>query len=240
MFADLPYARQGRSCTENPWDKSFPLTHLWEKTQDIFTIKWSAVFTATQPFASALVISNMRRFRYDWIWTKTHHSSPFTAKIQPLRAHEHCLVFGTTGATYNPQMRKGTSYSHTFSGNNVSMNLRGRRSSKKYLKKGTIQYGDQRYPLSFFSMPSVGRVGRLHPAQKPLPLCTYMVQTYTNPNDTVLDPVGGSATTAISALSCGRNVVVIEQDRDIFSAATDRVQRFVRETGIDADIDVRG
>jgi site-specific DNA-methyltransferase (adenine-specific) len=214
VLADLPYGT-----SKNKWDTPIDLDVMWAELRRITKPTAAIVLTATQPFTSALVMSNQRDFRYDMVWSKSIGSGQFNVNCQPLRTHESVLVFyRATPVTYNPQMREGTPYTAS-------------RSSSKYNGRG---YGDQvdhqvvntgtRVPTTVIPIANP-RIHGGHPTQKPVALCEYLIRTYSNKGDLVLDITAGSGTTAIAALNTGRRFTCMELD----AASVEHAQRRVTE-----------
>lgn len=204
ILADLPYGT-----TQNKWDSVIDLKALWFEYKRLCT--GAIVLTAAQPFTSALVMSNIKDFKYDWVWKKSKITGVLNAKKQPCRQHESVLVFEST-VLYNPQglvvfgktTKQGTSSSNY-----------GTRSTASYTQEFT------NYPRSVLEIPSEGKC--VHPTQKPVALFEYLIRTYTNEGQRVLDNTAGSGTTAIAAENCGRNWVCIEQSQEYYTKAVERV-----------------
>jgi site-specific DNA-methyltransferase (adenine-specific) len=215
ILCDLPYG--GVVALE--WDTIIPLDALWTQYWRIAKPNAAVVLTATQPFSSALVMSDQRRFKYEWIWRKSRVTGVLNAKKQPLRQHEVVLVFYREQPTYIPQgledcnRRTGTG------------NVAGK-SSSNY--GGIAQTEDNRYlqtqtgyPRSILAIGSEGST--VHPTQKPIVLMEYLIRTYTNPGDVVLDNYMGSGTTGVAALNCQRRFIGIERDPDYFAICQRRI-----------------
>ncbi len=213
VFADLPYGT-----TQNPWDCVIDLEAFWRECWRMLPIGGPVVCNAAQPFTSALVMSQPKAFRYDWVWEKTAATGHLNAKRCPLRAHESVLVFCRKGAPYYPQKTKGhppvNSYTkHTGDGSNYG-------ATKKGIKGGG---STERYPRSVQVFASDKQKEALHPTQKPLALMRYLVRTYTRPGQTVLDPTCGSGTTLLACVLEGRSYIGIEKDAEMCKRAKKRV-----------------
>jgi site-specific DNA-methyltransferase (adenine-specific) len=207
VLADLPYGT-----TQNAWDSVIPLPPLWAELRRVSRRDSAIVLTAQTPFDKILGASNVAELRYEFIWDKIQGTGHLNAKFAPMKSHENCLVFYRDRPTYNPQFEQGKAY-----------RCRAGRGSSNYGKQSgavTINNGE-RYPLSILTFPR-DRDG-LHPTQKPVALFEYLIRTYTNPGDTVLDPTCGSATTAIAAMNTGRSYICIEKDPDEFRKASERI-----------------
>ena len=200
VLADLPYGT-----TRNKWDSVIDLPTLWSQYERVCKPNAAIVLTASQPFTSTLVTSNLKMFRYEWIWSKSIGSGQLNIKHQPLRAHESVLVFYKRTPTYNPQMGKGSPY--TASRKSEGWNGRGYSSQKDHTRvnEGT------RHPKTVLHVPNP-RIKGGHPTQKPVALFEYLIRTYTNPGDVILDNVIGSGTTGVAALNTGRSFIGIEAD----------------------------
>jgi len=214
VLVDLPYGT-----TACPWDSVIPLPELWDQLKRVAKPKTNFVFTAQQPFTWALAASNPNWFRYELIWEKPNGTNPYQAKRMPMKRHENILVFYGTAGVYNPQMSEGKPYkwSARRSGSQAGGMARGRDSAID--NKGT------RYPTSVLRFP---QERGLHPTQKPVPLMEWLIRTYSNPGDIVLDCCMGSGTTGIAAVRTGRRFVGIEKSTEYFRLARDRIRREVR------------
>ena len=219
ILCDLPYGT-----TACKWDTIIPFDKLWEQYERIIKPNGAIVLTASQPFTSALVMSNPKIFKYDFSWDKKKLSGILNAKKQPLRRHEDILVFYKSLPTYNPQMRydgkkKGIKY-HIVD----SENYRKTEIVNKYADDGS------RYPTSIIDNIN-GVIGNSkeklpHPTQKPIALFEYLIKTYTNENDLVLDNTAGSGTTAIACLNTNRQFIVMEKEQKYYDIILKRVADF--------------
>jgi site-specific DNA-methyltransferase (adenine-specific) len=215
ILCDLPYGT-----TACKWDTVIPFEPLWEQYKRIIKDNGAIVLTASQPFTSALVMSNIKMFKYELIWNKKHGKAPGVAKYRPMPSHENIIVFGNAKNTYNPQMAIGQPYTDIRSSNKRKSNEH----KFGYGKGFSIKNKGTRYPLSildFLTAPFEGQ----HPTQKPVALFEYLVKTYTNEGDVVLDNCIGSGTTAIACLNTGRNYIGIEQDEQYYKLAQERIQQ---------------
>lgn len=217
ILCDLPYGVTKR----NKWDEVIPFDLLWREYKRIVKDNGAIVLTATQPFASNLVMSNPKMFKYEWIWEKSYITNVLNAKKQPVRNHEQILVFYKKQPTYNPQgveivnklTRQGTS----------STNYGTRSENNEYhQEKGN-------YPRSVQFISSKGEGKKVHPTQKPVKLFEYLIKTYTNEGETVLDNCIGSGTTAIACINTNRNFIGIEQEWDYCEIANKRIEEAFQE-----------
>lgn len=178
---------------------------------------------SSQPFTSALVMSNPKMFKYEWIWYKTHPKGHLNAKKMPMRVHENIEVFYKKPPTYNPQMTHGhkrkvakINYIRESDGNSCY----GRE------VRNTFYDSTDRYPLDIQIFSNADQSNKLHPTEKPVKLCEYMIKTYTNEGETVLDNCMGSGTTGVAALNLHRNFIGIEIMKKYFDIAKERISNY--------------
>lgn len=211
VCADIPYGT-----TQCRWDSVLDLQLMWEQLYRIAKPSAAFVLFSAQPFTSVLINSNLRDWRSEWIWEKGNATGFLNAKKQPLRAHENIEVFYRRQPTYNPQ------FTH---GHERRTSKRKTVNSECYGKALTLTKYDStsRYPrdVQFFS--SDKQTGNYHPTQKPLALVQYLIETYSNPGDTVLDFTMGSGTAGVACQQAGRNFIGIEKDAAIFRTACQRM-----------------
>jgi site-specific DNA-methyltransferase (adenine-specific) len=222
ILCDLPYGT-----TACKWDVIIPFEPLWEQYKRIIKDNGAIVLTASQPFTSALVMSNVKDFRYNLIWNKHKSSSALHAKIQPLRIHEDIVIFSKNKTVYNPQMVKGKprvdkeskiSNGEAF-GNNIV--------TRKYENKEGLYY-----PKSILDISNADQTNKVHPTQKPVALFEYLIKTYTNEGDLVLDNCAGSGTTAIAAIRYNRRYIMIEKEEKYCEIAAKRIETELNQTDI--------
>jgi hypothetical protein len=170
--------------------------------------------TAQQPFTSAVVMQQPKLFRHSWVWEKTMATGHLNAKRAPMKAHEDVLVFASRAPLYNPQMTSGHARKVR-----TAKHERGSRRSTNYGE----QNNTERYPRSVIRFASDKQHSSLQPTQKPVALFEYLIRTYSDPGDLVLDVAAGSGTTAIAAMNTGRDWVCIEKDPDVFADAQARI-----------------
>jgi len=213
IFCDLPYGT-----TRNKWDSIIDLDSLWSEYERAIKDNGAIVLTAAQPFTSALVMSNPKLFKYEWIWQKTKCSGHLNAKKMPLRQHESVLIFYKKLPTYNPQglIEGSFNNSRPAQGSGIVKNYGKERYTKQISKKGN-------YPKTIQEFANPSGAGHLHPTMKPLSLIEYMIRTYTNEGDLILDNTCGSGTTGLGAKNIGRNYIMMEQDPKYFEIAKARV-----------------
>ena len=214
VLCDLPYG-----VTDCGWDEVIPLAPLWGHYRRLLKPNGAVVLTATQPFATDLIQSNRRWFRYDLVWDKAGRSSGFlNANRMPLRGHESVLVFYAALPTYNPQMRQGKPYK-TVCRRRVGGLVYG-----DYTPATTVCESGLRHPTSVLTVASSKADRGSHSTQKPVALMEYLVRTYTDPGALVLDNAMGSGTTGVACVRSGRRFVGIEKDPDYFAAAARRIE----------------
>lgn len=209
VLTDPPYGT-----TACKWDTIIPFEPMWEQLKRVTKKNGAIVLFGSQPFTSALVMSNPKMFKYEWVWNKAKAANYVNAKKQPLKIHENILVF-CDGYVYMPQMVKG-----------------------KFRKKGgytvnrevavaqnpTVKYNDEYYPKSIIEMSVAGnKDSTYHPTQKPVALMEYLIKTYTNVGETVLDFTMGSGTTGVACKNLNRNFIGIELESGYYEIAKQRI-----------------
>jgi len=214
ILCDLPYGT-----TACKWDTVIPFEPLWEHYKRIIKDNGAIVLTASQPFTSALVMSNTKAFRYQWIWDKKIPSGMSYARFQPMRQHEDVLVFCFGKTPYNPQMVKRDA---PIKGGGMSKGETTANHSLIPLKKTY----DFKNPTTIIQFNKI-RKGSVHPTQKPVALFEYLIKTYTNEGELVLDNCAGSGTTAIACLRTNRNYILIEQETKYCDIANNRIAEFI-------------
>jgi DNA modification methylase len=206
ILCDLPYGT-----TRNKWDSVIDLPSLWSEYRRIS--RGAIVLTAQAPFDKVLGASNLSMLRYEWIWQKTKATGHLNARVQPMKNHENVLVFYKSLPVYNPQglVRKA-----------VPTIRKGGNNGTNYGKsdKDALQVFEN-YPRSILAIPSEGKT--VHPTQKPVALMEYLVRTYTNPGDVVLDNCMGSGTTGVACMNTGRRFIGMEMDAGYFAIAQQRI-----------------
>lgn len=207
ILCDLPYGT-----TRNKWDSCIDLSELWKRYKKIIKENGVIALTAQTPFDKVLGCSNLEWLKYEWIWEKQQGTGHLNAKKMPLKAHENILIFYNKQPVYNPQMKEGKPY----------ICKSGKQSSNYGNQKSveTINNG-YRYPTSVLFFPYDKE--HLHPTQKPLALMEYLIKTYTNEGDLVLDNCMGSGTTGVACKRTGRNFIGIELDLNYYMIAQERI-----------------
>lgn len=208
ILTDPPYGT-----TENTWDKRVPLDLMWEQFNRVIKPNGAIVMFAQMPYGTELICSNKKMFRYEWIWEKSCAVGFLNANKMPLRAHENILVFYKSLPTYNPQFTQGKPYKST----NAPTTIYG-----SYARTETVNNGT-RYPRDVIKMSRDSN--GTHPTQKPVALCEYLIRTYTNEGETVLDPFMGSGSTGVAAINTGRGFIGIELDEKYYELAKQRLTK---------------
>ncbi|MFQ7421562.1 MULTISPECIES: site-specific DNA-methyltransferase [Anaerostipes] len=204
ILCDLPYGM-----TQNKWDSYIPLDKLWEQYNRIIKTNGAIVLTSNGVFTAKLILSQPNIYKYKWVWEKSKPTNFLNAKKQPLRKHEDVCVFYKKQPVYHPQMTKGEPYD------------KGKRKNQQCGNYGDFESvhvasDGERYPTDIIYVKTAESEGPvLHPTQKPIELGRYMVRTYTNPGDIVLDNTFGSGSFLVAALMEGRNFIGIEKNEDV-------------------------
>lgn len=207
IICDLPYGT-----TQNRWDSVIPFDKLWSEYRRVTKPNAAIVLFSQQPFTSALVMSNPQMFRYEWIWQKSRATGHLNAKKMPMKIHENVLIFYNALPTYNPQFTNGDPY----------VKYRETHSSNYGYQAGAVTVNEGiRYPKDIIEFTS--ETNTIHPTQKPVDLLRYLVLTYTNEGDTVLDNCIGSGTTAIACIKERRHFIGFELSKEYFDKAVRRV-----------------
>jgi len=211
VVTDPPYGT-----TACAWDTVVPFEPMWEQLRRIAKPRAAIVMTASQPFTSRLVMSNVEMFRYEWVWHKSRNGNFLNANRRPLKYHENVLVFGVDEPQYSPQFSAGAPYRNIRRRAGVQVNNGG--------KKGIIGHAiisdGRRYPQSVIHIPSEGAN---HPTQKPVALFAYLIRTYTQPGALVIDPFAGSGTCGIAARDTGRHFLLCDVTPEYVQIARDRL-----------------
>jgi len=218
ILCDLPYGT-----TACKWDTVIPFEPLWAQYRRVAKRNAAIVLTASQPFTSALVMSQPRMFRHEWVWEKNRGSNFLNTKREPMKEHEVALVFSEGGWTYNPQMQERKGAGKTLVGKVVPHG--GRSDSDNYggYKAQSGILPELRGPSSIQRFNTATGTDKTHPTQKPVALMEYLIRTYTQEGETVMDNCMGSGTTGVACVNTGRNFIGIERDEKYFQIAADRI-----------------
>ena len=208
ILTDPPYGT-----TQCKWDSIISLDKIWKELKKIKKIDTPTIFTSAQPFTTTLINSNLKEFRYDLVWCKNQGTNFYNANRMPLRSHEDILVFYEKLPIYNPQKTEGKPYQQ-------------KRGTPSEVYRGKdlhiTKSNGERFPLSWKIFKKDKE--KLHPTQKPVALLEYLIKTYTNENDTVLDFTMGSGSTGVACKNLNRNFIGIEKDDKYFDIAKQRIE----------------
>ena len=204
VLCDLPYG-----ITQNAWDSYIPLDMLWEQYLRIIKRNGVIALTSHGAFTAKLILSQEKLFKYKWVWCKSKPTNFLNAKKQPLRKHEDICIFYDKQPTYNPQMTQGEAYDKGVRKNQLS-------GSYGEFEPVRVQSKGERYPTDIIYIKTAESEGEvLHPTQKPVDLGRYLIRTYTNEGDVVLDNACGSGSFPVAAVLEGRNFIGIEKNEDV-------------------------
>lgn len=214
IITDPPYGT-----TACKWDIIIQLEPMWKQLKRIIKPNGAIVLFGSQPFTSVLICSNLKMFRYEWIWDKPNGTGFLNAKKMPIKAHENILVFYDRLPTYNPQ--KTTGHERKTAGKKPVLSEHYGNEIKK-----TFYDSTERYPRSIQRYSSEKQINKnMHPSLKPLKLMEYLIKTYTNKGETVLDFTMGSGTTGVACKNLNRKFIGIEKDQNYFEIARNRINR---------------
>jgi len=225
ILTDPPYGT-----TACKWDSVIPFDLMWEQLNRIIKPNGAIVLFGSEPFSSLLRCSNIKDYKYDWIWEKSKASNFVLAKKQPLKAHEVISVFHSK--IYNPQKTQGKPYNkgrEKRSGNLTGFLTEVTNSNNHLLENKT----GLRNPRSVQYFVTAEREGKHHPTQKPVALMEYLIKTYTNEHETVLDFTMGSGTTGVACKNTNREFIGIEKDEDYFNIAKSRIENYIVQTELE-------
>ena len=223
ILCDLPYGT-----TKCKWDVVIPFDKLWTQYERIIKDNGAIVLFGSEPFSSQLRVSNLKIYRYDWVWNKRKAGNFAQGNKQPLKIHENIMVFYKSFPTYNPQK---------IIADKICTRSEGKKSINRQDRKtagglgGEIKYSDKyepdkKLPVSILEFKKDNYRGNIfHPTQKPIKLCEYLINTYTSENETVLDNCMGSGSTGVACKNLNRNFIGIELDENYFNIAKERIDK---------------
>ena len=214
IICDLPYG-----VTWQKWDNIISFDEIWKHYNRIIRDNGAIVLFASQPFCSELIHSNINMFRHEWIWHKDKSGNFMNCKFEPMKVHEHIIVFGKQKGTYNPIMELREEKNKRK--NKPRVNTSNILSTKVFETKESKGNSDYKYPTSIKFFNSVRR--GFHPTQKPIELLEYLVRTYTNEGELILDFTMGSGSTGVACLNTDRKFIGIELDENYFDTAINRI-----------------
>lgn len=233
VLTDPPYGT-----TACKWDTIIPIKPMWEQLKRIINPNGAIVMMASQPFTSIMISSNIKGFCYNWTWNKRKSGNIFLAKVQPMKVHEDVCVFSNNGKmprfypikTHRDKVKKSKNYG-------TGKAIGG--SNKKEEKTYTYTHKN---PISIIDISNASQKGKVHPTQKPVALMEYLIKTYTNENETVLDFTSGSFTTGIACVNLNRKFIGIELDKTYFDIGVNRMKEHIKCLGlkIELEIDTEG
>lgn len=211
VITDPPYGT-----TKCKWDSVIPFDPMWECLLNVTKKNRAVVLFSGEPFGSLLRASQIRLYKYDWVWDKVKPNGHLVAKYRPMQRNENIIVFGEGKIKYNPQMtqREKNKTSKEYKRTEI-MGGKNKQSKIKVLK--------QKYPQNIIVVSNASQKGKLHPTQKPVALIEYLIKTYTNENETVLDFTSGSGTTAIACMNTNRKYICIEKEEKYCKVAKNRI-----------------
>ena len=219
VLTDPPYGT-----TACKWDSIIPLEPMWEQLKRIAKPNSAIIMTASQPFTSTLIMSNIKIFKYELIWDRNYCGSPGVAKYRPMPTHESILVFCGGVTTYNPQMLEGKPYKDIRK--NAGAELKSNEHKFGYKVHQPVINKGTRYPKSVLFVQKHNKKGQ-HPTQKPVALMEYLIKTYTNEGETVLDFTMGSGTTGVACVNTNRDFIGIELNEEYYKIAEKRINQTV-------------
>lgn len=225
IFSDIPYGT-----TSCKWDEVIPFDLMWSRVKPLMHERTPVLLFGNEPFISKLRVSNINCYKYDWVWNKGNSSNFMSAKYQPLKPLEYIAVFYNKAPTYNPIRRNKTidyDASRTSEADARYQKLNSQVTGAKYKRRFYIDDGT-RYPINYIEynnqQSECNNLNRVHPTQKPVVLLEYLIRTYTNEGDTVLDFTMGSGSTGVACKGLGRNFIGIELDEEYYNIAQDRIR----------------
>lgn len=222
IIADVPYGT-----TACAWDSVIPFEKMWFCLKRIRKNSCPIVLFASEPFASYLRISNIKEFKYDWVWKKSKSGSAFTAKYRPVNKHEMICVFGKGKVNYYPQLIKGTPYKREYALSECDINNHGIGFNGKIVRATNTGF---RYPITVQEFQQKWRrQDQVHPTQKPVELMEYLIKTYSKEGELILDFTMGSGTTGVACKKLNRDFIGIELEEKYCKIAMDRIEKVNKE-----------
>ena len=215
ILVDPPYGT-----TQNRWDSVIPLSDMWDSIWRLLKPNGVAVLCSSQPFTSLLIQSGIKYYKYEWVWVKNLKTGNLNARRMPMGGHETLQVFYKKPCTYNPQKRKRTTEVKSGNTKNSKTSNYGNQRDE-YIDRQSDEISPDTALLSIKCVHN--STGKLHPTQKPVELMEYMINTYSNEGETVLDFAMGSGTTGVACVNTNRNFIGIEMDEGYFNVARDRI-----------------
>jgi len=223
IIADIPYGT-----TACKWDSIIPFESMWKQLHRVIKDNGAIVLFGNEPFSSALRMSNIKNYKYDWKWLKQIPGNHLNAKKQPLRSYEDVCVFYKKQPTYNPVLTDKPKSHVRVNAIDIKVKNNGAIGKvKENVKRNEFRSIplDKNYPLNVLNINIMAKNKRIHPTQKPIELMEYLIKTYTNENETVLDFTAGSGTTAVACINTNRNYIGIEKDTKYCETADKRIEQ---------------
>lgn len=211
ILCDLPYGT-----TQCKWDTIIPFEELWKQYNRIIKDNNAIVLFGSEPFSSALRMSNVKNYKYDWIWNKVKPSGHLSAKLIPLKQHEIVSVFCKGKCNYYPIMTEQKP--------RVSRNYLHNKSELFGTEKEVSRVTEKKYPKTILDFSNASQKDKFHPTQKPVELLEYLIRTYTQEGEIILDNTMGSGSTGVACVNTNRNFIGIELDKDYFNIAKERIE----------------
>jgi len=216
IICDLPYGT-----TACKWDSTLPLDRLWNEYKRVLKPNGVILLTASQPFTTVLIGNDLKMFKYNLVWDKVAVTNPMLAKKQPMRCHEDVLIFYDKQPTYNPQMRVGVKWSRAGKKQHTTDTL----GQSKLFNNGSDE-SEMKYPKSIITFSNADKTKNEHPTQKPIDLMEWLIKTYTNEGDMVLDNTMGSGTTNLACIKLNRKSIGIEKEKQYYDVAIRRASEY--------------
>ena len=217
ILCDLPYG-----ITKCKWDSIIPFGPLWEQCSRIIKDNGAIVLFGSEPFSSYLRLSNLKMYKYDWVWDKVKGTGFLNAKKQPMRNHEFVHVFYKKQCTYNPQKTRGHELKKAYKREGSQSEVYGKIKNEIYYESS------ERYPRSIQIFSTDTQKSSLHPTQKPVAICEYLIKTYTNESELILDNCMGSGTTAEACINTKRKYIGFENDLKYFLRSGNRIANLMK------------
>ncbi|PZL70113.1 cytosine methyltransferase [Enterococcus plantarum] len=214
ILCDLQYGT-----TQCRWDIVIPFDELWKQYNRIIKDNGAIVLFGSEPFSSHLRLSNIKNYKYDWVWDKVKGTGFLNAKRQPMRNHEFVHVFYKKQCTYNPQKTTGHKLKQSYRSKNLQTDVYGE------MQKDYTYSSTERYPRSIQVFSTDTQNSSLHPTQKPVAWCEYLIKTYTNEGEVVFDGCSGSGTTAVAAINTNRKFICMEKEKEYFDKSVERIMK---------------
>jgi len=218
ILCDLPYGT-----TACRWDVVIPFEPLWEQYERVIKDNGAILLFGSEPFSSVLRMSNIKNYKYDWKWDKVKPSTGLHAKIMPLKDYEDIMVFYKKKAIYNPQMKEANIRIDKPRIANNGEAFGGKEILRQHKNNGLS------YPRAILRFSNANQNDRLHPTQKPVDLCEYLIKTYTNEGDLVLDNCAGSGTTGVACKNLNRNYILIEKEPEYIDIINKRLSQLTED-----------